>query len=121
MESFESNKGDVQIFCNYKGMKLITHTMKIWEREVEVKLREEVMIFEQHYGFRPRRITIAAMCALRRLMEKYTEDQTELHCVFVDLKKSYDRGLREESWSCIREYGVQRSMLSWHRICMRAI
>ena len=31
-------------------------------------------------------------------MEKYREGQKELHCVFVDLEKAYERVLREEVW-----------------------
>ena len=43
-------KGDVQICINYRGIKLMSHTMKIWERVVEAKLRQEVDISEQQYG-----------------------------------------------------------------------
>ena len=31
------NKGDVQSCSNYRGIKLISHTMKLWERIVEKK------------------------------------------------------------------------------------
>ena len=48
------NKGDVQSCSNYRGIKLISHTMKLWERVVEARLRREVMINEQQYGFMPR-------------------------------------------------------------------
>ena len=41
--------------------------------------------------------------ALRMLMEKYREGQRELHCVFVDLEKAYDRVSREELWYCMRK------------------
>ena len=33
--------------------------------------------------------TTDATFALRVLMEKYREEQKELHCVFVDLEKAY--------------------------------
>ena len=45
------NKGDVQSCGNYRGIKLMSHTMKLWERVVEARLKGEVMICEQQYGF----------------------------------------------------------------------
>ena len=47
-----------------------------------------------------------SMFALKMLMEKHREGQTDLQCVFVDLEKAYDRILREELWYCMRESGM---------------
>ena len=39
-------------------------------------------------------------------MEKYREDEKELHCVFVDLEKAYDKVPREEVLYCMRKSGL---------------
>ncbi|KAK3538723.1 hypothetical protein QTP86_014322, partial [Hemibagrus guttatus] len=99
------NKGDVQSCSNYRGIKLMSHTMKLWERVVEARLRKVVEICEQQYGFMPRKSTTDAIFAMRILMEKYRDGQRELHCVFVHLEKAYDRVPRVdlERWRFVLE------------------
>ena len=69
------NKGDVQSCSSYSGIKLLSHTMKLWERVVERRLRREVVISEQQYGFMPKKSTTDAIFALRLLVEKYRDGQ----------------------------------------------
>ena len=100
------NKGDVMNCGNYRSIKLLSHSMKLWERVIEARLRQEVEICEQQYGFMPGKSTTDPMFALRLLMEKYREGQKKLHCVFVDLEKAYGRVPREELWYCMRKSGM---------------
>ncbi len=91
-------KGDVQDCANYRGIKLLSHTMKIWERIVDARLRQEVEISKGQFGFMPQKGTTNAIFMLRQVMEKYREKQREIHAIFIDLEKAYDRIPRQEVW-----------------------
>ena len=95
-------KGDIKECGNYRGIKLMSHTMKLWEMIIEARIRKEVTIAEQQFGFMPKRSTPDAIFFLRMLLEKWTEGQKAVHCAFIDLEKAYDRVPREELWECLR-------------------
>ena len=99
-------KGDIQDCGNYRGIKMISHTMTIWERIIDRRLREETSIGEEQFGFMPGRGTTDAIFAARQVIEKHREMQKALHLVFIDLEKAYDRVPRQEVWMCLREHGV---------------
>ena len=90
------NKGDAQCCGSYREIKLMSRTMKLWKRTIETRLKDRVEISKQQYGFMPGKETTHAIFALRMSMKKYREGQRELHCVFVDLEKAYDKVPREE-------------------------
>ncbi|HEX4920193.1 MAG TPA: reverse transcriptase family protein, partial [Candidatus Bathyarchaeia archaeon] len=100
------NKGDVQSCNNYRGIKLLSHTMKLWERVIETRLRRVTKVAENQFGFMPGRSSMEAIHITRSLMEKYRERQKALHCAFLDLEKAYDSVPRELIWRTLQAKGV---------------
>ena len=67
----KNNGDDVQSCINHIGTTLISHTMNMWERIIERRLRSELTFGKQHYDFMPGNSTTDALFALRVLTEKY--------------------------------------------------
>jgi len=100
------NKGDIQDCNNFRGIKLLRHTTKLWERVIERRLQKDGSISKNQFDFMPGRSTIETIYLLRRLMGLYRDRKVDLHMVFIDLKKAYDRVLREVLWRCLEKKGV---------------
>jgi hypothetical protein len=59
------NKGDAQSCTNYRGIKLMSHTMKLWERIIEHRLRGVTNVTENQFGFMPERSTMEVIFLIR--------------------------------------------------------
>jgi hypothetical protein len=59
------NKGNVQSCTNYRGIKLMSHTMKLWERVIEHRLRRLTRVTQNQFGFMPGRSTMEAIFLVR--------------------------------------------------------
>nr|GEW23862.1 retrovirus-related Pol polyprotein LINE-1 [Tanacetum cinerariifolium] len=89
------NKGDAQVCSNYRGIKLLGHTMNLWERVIKRRMRRVTSVSENQFGFMPSRSSVEAIHLIRSLMKKYRERPRDLHMAFLDLKKAYDSILKE--------------------------
>ena len=57
----EKGESDIRDCGNYIGVKMIYHTMTIWERIIDRRLREEKSIGEEPFGLMPSRGTTDAI------------------------------------------------------------
>ncbi|KAJ8704581.1 hypothetical protein PYW07_011769 [Mythimna separata] len=104
-------KGSVQDCSNYRGIKIMCHTMKLFERIIDTRLRSECTISECQYGFRAGNSTMDAVFALRTLSEAYRERRRALHMAFLDLQKAFDCIPRQAIWWALRFKGVPEAYI----------
>jgi len=95
-------KGD----SNYRGIKLLSHYLELWERVIVARLREMVNICKRHFGFQKGKSTMQPMFCLRMLQEKMRERQKHLCMVLINLEKTYDMVPRDLIWYCLRKRDI---------------
>ena len=100
-----TGKGDVRL-CNYRGIKLLEHGIKVIERIFERNLWKVVKLDEMKMGFMPGRGMTDAIFIMRQLMKKYEMVGRNLYMVFVDLEKAFDCVPREVIWWSLKRKGV---------------
>nr|GEV47439.1 hypothetical protein [Tanacetum cinerariifolium] len=126
------NKGDAQVCSNYRGINFLGHTMKLWERVIERRLRRETSVSENQFGFMLGRSSVEAIHLIRSLIEKYrerlrdlhmafldlekAERLRDLHMAFLDLEKAYDSVLRELICKTLVDKGTSRRYIKGSEI-----
>ena len=91
---------------NYRGIKLLSHTITLWERIIDQRLRDIVNISDGQFGFKSGVGTTDAIFVIKTLCEKYREGNKHLDMVFVDLEKAYYTVPREVLWRCMRNRNI---------------
>jgi hypothetical protein len=95
----------------------MSHTIKLWERITEHCLRGVTNVTENQFGFMLGRSTMIVIFLIRQLMERCREQKKNLHIVFIDLEKAYDKVSRNAMCGLCRSTKSQQSTLPLLRIC----
>ena len=113
------NKGAKADCGNYRGISLLSIAGKILARILLNRLIEntsEDNLPEAQCGFRPGRSTIDMVFTVRKIQEKCSEQQMDLHAVFIDLTKAFDTVNREALWSVLLKLGCPRKFTTLIRL-----
>ena len=78
------NKREIQGCTTYRGIKLMSHTMKLWKRVIEQHLRGTTHISTNQFGFMPGRSTTEAIFLIRQVMERFREQKGYVVVVVVE-------------------------------------
>lgn len=99
-------KGSKYECNNYRGIKLLSHTMKLYERVIDSRLRSECSLSKYHYGFVPGLSTTDPMFALSTIAEEHRFENRPLYVAFLDMEKAFDRVPRETIWWSLRKKNI---------------
>ena len=83
----------------------MSHSLKVYERMLEVRLREivECKFGEWQHGFRPGRGTVDLIFTMKMIIEKTWEWDEEKYVAFLDLEKAFDRLPRMKLWNVLND------------------
>lgn len=106
-------KGNLQLCQNYRTISLISHASKVMLKIIlrRLKPQAEAVIAEEQAGFREGRSTIEQIFNLRLLCEKHREMHKELHHIFIDFKKAFDRVWHEALWDTMKRYNMGNKII----------
>jgi hypothetical protein len=80
----------------------MSHTMKLCERIIEHRLRGVTNVTKNQFAFMSERST----------MERCREQKKDLHMIFIDLEKAYDKVPRNVMWWALQKNKVSSKYIT---------
>ena len=107
-------KGSKKDCSTYRGISLLSHVGKMYPKILEqhTRVKTEHLLSDAQSGFRKGRGCTDAIFALWQLCERAIEYGQDLHLLFVDQEKAFDRVNRDKLWKVLEQYGVMGQLLN---------
>ena len=98
---------------NYRTISQISHGSKVMLKIILNRLTPlaENIIAEEQAGFRRGSSTIEQKFNLRILCEKHLQHQRNIHHVFIDFKKAFDRVWHEALWATMKKFNISGKLI----------
>jgi hypothetical protein len=90
----------------------MSHTMKLWKRIIEHRLRGVTNVTENQFGFMPEKSTMEVIFLIRQLMERCRKQKKDVHMIFIDLEKAYDKVPRNVMWWALQKHKVSSKYIT---------
>ena len=103
-------------------MSLISQSSEVMLKIIlnRLKPQAEKIIIEEQAGFRAGRSTTEQIFNLRILCEKYLQHQQDLHHVFIDFKKAFDRVWHAALRATMKKYIIANLIRVIKNLCDKA-
>jgi hypothetical protein len=97
------NKKDIQSYTNYRDIKLISYTMKLWEKLIDNHLGKLTIVskkislfyaWEDHHG---------GDFLDKIINGEISRTKNDLYMIFIDLEKAYDKILKNIMWGALEK------------------
>ena len=110
-------KGDPHMVENYRPVSLLSCISKVFERVIFKHvfnfLRDNLKITIHQSGFMPGDSTVNQLAYLYNFLAKALNDKKEVHIVFCDISKAFDRVWHAGLLYKFKKCGVEGKLLNW--------
>ena len=106
-------KGKLQQCQNYRTISLISHPSKVMLKIIPNRLKPqaEKIIAKEQTGFRVGSSTTERIFNLCIFCEKCLQHEQDLHHVFIDFKKAFDRVWHAALWATMKKYNISTNLI----------
>ncbi|GJQ83276.1 hypothetical protein Trydic_g8868 [Trypoxylus dichotomus] len=89
---------------NYRGICLLSTTMKLFTSVLKTRLKDLIEIRDEQQGFRRNRSIAHATFIIQQVKEKAIEFDKAAYTYFIDLTKAFDRVQLKDAVRILKEH-----------------
>ena len=112
-------KGDKKVPSNYRPFSLTSIVVEVMERIICYKLRSVLeksgRLIDNQFGFHNKWPTVSLLLSAVHDWCKCLEDQSSVHCLFLDFAKAFDSVPHERLLLKLEALGISGTLLKWIR------